>query len=132
MVAGDHPVRVIDAFVDAMDLARLGFSKVVAEATGRPPYRPGDLLKLYVYGDMSQLRSSRRLERETGRNSGAVADRPRVAFVQDDRRFSQRHARAIVGVCRAFMRFCRGQALYGGEVLAIDGTKIGRWPAARR
>ena len=68
MVAGDHPVRVIDVFVDTLDLAQLGFSKVEAEATGRPPYAPGDLLKLYVYGYLNQVRSSRRLEREARRN----------------------------------------------------------------
>jgi transposase len=68
MVSAVHPVRVIDAFVDALDLARPGFSKVEAEATGRPPYRPGDLLKLYVYGYLNRVRSSRHLEREAIRN----------------------------------------------------------------
>jgi len=59
---------VIDVFVDTLDLAQLGFSKVEAEATGRPPYAPGDLLKLYVYGYLNQVRSSRRLEREARHN----------------------------------------------------------------
>src|SRR5882757_7831251 len=68
LVPQDHPVRVIDAFVDTLDLGGLGFSKVEAEATGRPPYLPGDLLKLYVYGYLNQVRSSRRLEREARRN----------------------------------------------------------------
>src|SRR3981081_4220105 len=79
LVPRDHPVRLIDAFVDALDLGRLGFSKVEAEATGRPPYLPGDLLKLYIYGYLNQVRSSRygylnqvrssrRLEREARRN----------------------------------------------------------------
>ena len=68
MVPRDHPVRVIDAFVDSLDLTRLAFTKVEAEATGRPPYRPGDLLKLYIYGYLNQVRSSRRLARETERN----------------------------------------------------------------
>src|ERR1700692_3437203 len=68
LVPGDHPVRVIDAYVDMLDLARLGFSKVEAEATGRPPYLPGDLLKLYIYGYLNQVRSSRRLAREARRN----------------------------------------------------------------
>ena len=62
VVEANDPVRVIDAFVDSLDLAGLGFSKVVAEEMGRPPYAPGDLLKLYVYGYVHRVRSSRRLE----------------------------------------------------------------------
>jgi transposase len=124
-VGADHPVRVIDAFVDTLDLAQLGFSKVVAEAMGRPPYRPGDLLKLYVYGYMGQLRSSRRLEREAVRNIEVLwlinRVSPSFKTIAD---FRKDHARAIVGVCRAFVRFCRGQSLYGGALLAIDGTKV--------
>ena len=125
MVGSDHPVRVIDAFVDALDLAGLNFSKVVAEAMGRPPYRPGDLLKLYVYGYMNQLRSSRRLEREAVRNLEVLwlinRVSPSFKTIAD---FRKDHPAAIVGVCRAFVRFCRGQALYGGELLAIDGSKV--------
>src|SRR5436189_5117074 len=68
VVGDDHPVRVVDAFVAGLEFARLGFSKVAAEATGRPPYDPGDLLKLYVYGYLNQVRSSRRLAREAQRN----------------------------------------------------------------
>lgn len=122
----DHQVRVIDAFVDTLDLAELGFSKVEAEATGRPPYAPGDLLKLYVYGYLNQVRSSRRLEREAQRNVEVMwlVNRIAPAFktIAD---FRKDHARAIVGVCRAFIRFCREQSLFGAELLAIDGTKIG-------
>jgi transposase len=125
ILAADHPVRVIDAFVESLDLAALKFRKVVAEATGRPPYRPGDLLKLYVYGYMNQLRSSRRLEREAVRNLEVLWLLNRVSpsfkTIAD---FRRDHAAAIVGVCRAFVQFCRGQSLYGGELLAIDGTKI--------
>jgi transposase len=125
LVAVDHPVRVIDAFVDMLDLAQLGFSKVQAEATGRPPYAPGDLVKLYVYGYMNQVRSSRRLERETLRNLEVLwlinRVMPSYKTIAD---FRKDHASAIVGVCRAFIQFCRGQALFGGELLAIDGTKI--------
>jgi transposase len=125
LVGSDHPVRVIDAFVDGLDLARLGFTKVVAEATGRPGYKPGDLLKLYVYGYLNQVRSSRRLAREAARNLevlwliGRLS--PSFKTIAD---FRKDHPRAIVGVCRAFIRFCRDQSLYGGEVLAIDGSKI--------
>jgi transposase len=124
-VGAEHPVRVIDAFVDGLDLAELGFSKVAAEATGRPPYQPGDLLKLYVYGYLNQLRSSRRLEREAVRNLEVLwlirRLSPSFKTIAD---FRRDHPAAIVGVCRAFVRFCREQSLYGGELLAIDGTKI--------
>lgn len=124
-VSADHPVRVIDAFVDGLNLAQLGFSKVAAEVTGRPPYHPGDLLKLYIYGYLNQLRSSRRLAREAQRNIEVqwLINRLTPAFktIAD---FRKDHAKAIVGVCRAFLRFCREQSLFGGELLAIDGTKI--------
>jgi transposase len=120
-----HPVRVIDAFVDTLDLAGLNFSKVVAEVMGRPPYRPGDLLKLYVYGYMNQLRSSRRLEREAVRNLEVLwlinRVSPSFKTIAD---FRRDHPVAIVGVCRAFVRFCRDQSLYGGALLAIDGSKV--------
>jgi transposase len=125
VVSADHPVRVIDAFVDSLELAQLGFTKVVAEATGRPPYEPGDLLKLYVYGYLNQIRSSRRLAREAQRNIEVLwlINRLSPAFktIAD---FRKDHPAAIVGVCRAFIRFCREQSLFGGELLAIDGSKI--------
>lgn len=126
VIAPDHPVRVIDAFVESLDLAALGFSKVAAEATGRPPYAPGDLLKLYVYGYLNQVRSSRRLEKEAARNVEVMWLIKRLApsfkTIAD---FRKDHPRAIVGACRAFIGFCREQALFGAELLAIDGSKIG-------
>ena len=64
----DNPIRVVDAFVDKLDLSRVGFDGVVAEATGRPSYHPAVLLKLYIYGYLNRVQSSRRLEREAGRN----------------------------------------------------------------
>jgi transposase len=125
LVPRDHAVRVIDAFVDALDLGELGFSKVEAEATGRPPYLPGHLLKLYVYGYLNQVRSSRRLEREARRNLEVLwlIDRVAPSFktIAD---FRKDHPKPIVGVCRSFIAFCREQGLFGGELLAIDGTKI--------
>jgi transposase len=125
VIAADDPVRVIDAFVETLDLARLGFSKVEAEATGRPPYAPGDLLKLYLYGYLHRVRSSRGLEAEARRNVQVMwlINRVRPAFktIAD---FRKDHGGAIVGVCRAFIRFCREQSLFGAELLAIDGTKI--------
>lgn len=125
VVGRDDPVRVIDAFVDTLDLAELGFSKVAAEEMGRPPYAPGDLLKLYIYGYLHRIRASRRLEAETRRNVQVMwlINRLTPAFktIAD---FRKDHAEAIVKVCRAFIRFCREQSLFGAELLAIDGTKI--------
>jgi transposase len=125
LVPEDHPVRAIDAFVDALDLGQLGFSKVEAEATGRPPYLPGDLLKLYLYGYLNQVRSSRRLEREAQRNLEVLwlinRVRPSFKTIAD---FRKDHPQAIVEVCRSFIALCRKHALFGGELLAIDGTKI--------
>jgi transposase len=126
VVPVDHSVRVVDAFVDTLDLRALGFERVDAEATGRPGYAPADLLKLYVYGYANQLRSSRRLERETERNIEVLwlinRLRPSFKTIAD---FRKDHAEAIVGACRAFVMFCRAQSLVGGGTVAIDGTKIG-------
>jgi len=125
VVGRDDPVRVIDAFVDGLDLAELGFSKVAAEEMGRPPYAPGDLLKLYIYGYLHRVRASRRLEAETHRNVQVMwlINRLTPAFktIAD---FRKDHAEAIVEACRAVIRFCREQSLFGAELLAIDGTKI--------
>lgn len=125
VVGCNDPVRVIDAFVDGLDLEGLGFSRVAAEELGRPPYAPGDLLKLYIYGYLHRVRASRRLEAETRRNVQVMwlINRLTPAFktIAD---FRKDHAEAIVGVCRAFIRFCREQSLFGAELLAIDGTKI--------
>ena len=121
----DHPVRVIDAFVDKLDLAGMGFSKVQAEVMGRPPYAPGDLLKLYIYGYVNRVRSSRGLEREAKRNMEVMwlihGLTPAFKTIAD---FRKDHPRAIVEVCRSFIQFCRTLCLVGGELIAIDGTKI--------
>jgi transposase len=98
---------------------------VQAEEMGRPPYHPGDLLKLYVYGYANRVRSSRGLEREAGRNVEVrwLVNRltPSFKTIAD---FRKDHPEAIVGAVRAFVGFCRGQSLYGAELVAIDGTKI--------
>ena len=126
LIPPDHPVRVVDAFVESLDLGALGFDKVQAAATGRPPYHPGDMLKLYVYGYINQVRSSRRLEREAGRNlellwllNRLCPDFKTIANFRKDNR------EAVVRVCRAFVGFCRGEGLLGGELVAIDGSKFG-------
>jgi transposase len=125
LIAVDSPVRVVDAFVESLDLSSLGFERVESSATGRPPYHPRDLLKLYVYGYLNQVRSSRRLEREARRNIEVLwllnrlqpDDKTIASFRKDNRE-------ALVGTCRAFVRFCREQALFGRELVAIDGTKF--------
>jgi transposase len=118
-------VRVIDAFVGNLDLLTLGFGKAVPAATGRPGYDPADLLKLYVYGYLNQVRSSRRLEREAGRNLELLwllnKLRPDFKTIAD---FRKDNVRAIVGACRAFTLFCREQGLFGAELVAIDGSKF--------
>ena len=125
LIPSAHPVRVVDAFVDTLKLAELGFSKVYAASTGRPPYHPGDLLKLYVYGYLNQIRSSRRLERECHRNielrwlvNELSPDFKTIADFRKDNR------EAVVRVCRGFVGFCREQGLLGGELVSIDGSKF--------
>jgi transposase len=124
-VSKDHPARVIDAFVASLDLKALGFSKVEALALGRPPYAPGDLLKLYIYGYVNRVRSSRALEREAKRNVEAMwlvhGVTPSFKTIAD---FRKDHPEAIVSTCRQLITFCRGQSLLGGEVAAVDGSKI--------
>jgi transposase len=125
VIAADSEVRVIDAYFDTLDLAAVGFSKVAAEATGRPPYHPGDLATLYLYGYLNRIRSSRRLEREAQRNVEVfwLINRlaPDFKTIAD---FRKEHPEAIIAVCRAFTRFCLDHSLFGAELLAVDGTKI--------
>jgi transposase len=133
LVERDDPVRVIDAFVDSLELSELGFSRVAAEEMGRPPYAPGDLLKLYIYGYLHRIRASRRLEAETRRNVQVMwlikRLTPGFKTIAD---FRRNHAQSIVGACRAFIRFCREQSLFSAELLAIDGTKIAAVASRKR
>src|SRR5580698_6537692 len=124
-VGADNPVRFIDAFVDGLDLAAAGFSRVAAKATGRPGYAPGDLLKLYIYGYLNRVRSSRRLEREAKRNIEVIwllqSPRPDFKTIADFRRDNRG---AFKSVFRQFVLLCRRLDLYGRELLAVDGTRI--------
>lgn len=125
LIKADAQVRVVDAFVDSLDLRELGFTKAVPALDGRPPYNPADLLKLYIYGYLHQVRSSRRLERECQRNIEVLWLLNRLApdfkTIADFRRDN----RAAIGkVCRWFVQFCRGQGLFGAELVAIDGSKF--------
>lgn len=125
LIAPDAQVRVVDAFVDSLDLRQLGFRKAVPAAEGRPPYNPGDLLKLYVYGYLRRLRSSRQLERECGCNIEVLWLLNRLApdfkTIADFRRDNKD---ALGRVCRTFVQFCRGQGLFGAELVAVDGSKF--------
>ncbi len=124
-VEADNPVRFIDAFVDGLDLAAAGFARVEAKATGRPGYAPGDLLKLYIYGYLNRVRSSRRLEREAQRNIEVIwllrGLKPDFKTIADFRRDNRG---AFKSVFRQFVLLCRRLDLYGRELLAVDGTRI--------
>jgi len=120
-----NPVRVIDAFVDRLDLAELGFDGVAPEATGRPSYHPSVLLKLYIYGYLNRVQSSRRLEREAGRNLEAIWLLGRLA--PDDKTiadFRKDNGRAIRKVCARFVELCRAMGLLTKASVAIDGSKF--------
>lgn len=124
-IGANHVVRVIDAFVDGLDLDDLGFSRAVAAEMGRPAYHPGDLLKLYQYGYFNQMRSSRRLAREAERNIEVQwlinGLEPSFKTIAD---FRKQDAEAIVAATRAFVRFCRSCSLLGSDLVAIDGSKV--------
>src|SRR5215470_2191747 len=120
-----NPVRVIDAFVDALNVAELGFDGVEPAATGRPSYHPSSLLKLYIYGYLNRVQSSRRLEREAGRNIevmwliGRLApDHKTIADFRKD------NGAAIRKVCAKFIALCRQMGLLQTPSVAIDGSKF--------
>ena len=121
----DNPVRVVDVFVDELDLGGLGFSGVDPKATGRPAYHPSDLLKLYIYGYLNRVQSSRRLEREAGRNlevmwltGRLVPDHKTIADFRKD------NGPAIRKVCSQFVALCRRLDLFADASVAIDGSKF--------
>lgn len=124
-VGEDNPVRVIDVLVDNLELADLGFSGVAPQATGRPSYHPAVLLKLYVYGYLNAVQSSRRLEREAGRNVEVmwltrrlVPDHKTIADFRKD------NGPAIRRVCARFVELCRRMGLLAHASVAIDGSKF--------
>jgi len=124
-VGENNPVRVVDAFVDALDLRALGFARAQPTSMGRPSYHPAMLLKLYVYGYLNRIASSRRLEREAARNvelmwlTGRLA--PDHKTIADFRRDS---GPAIRRACSQFMLLCRRMGMLGEAVVAIDGSKF--------
>jgi transposase len=134
-VTPDNPVRFLDAFVAKFDLRAAGFlfPRQDPLGRGRPAYQPADLLKLYLYGYLHQLRSSRRLEAECTRNLEVIwlvrQLRPDFKTIAD---FRKDNAKAFKAVVREFTRLCRQLDLFGGQLLAIDGTKIKASNAADR
>ena len=124
-VAEDNPVRAVDVFVDGLDLDKLGFMRVQALEVGRPGYHPGMMLKLYIYGYLNRVPSSRRLERECQRNieviwlTGQLA--PDFKTIAD---FRKDNGRAIREVCRQFVALCRKLDLLGAGSVAVDGSKF--------
>jgi transposase len=124
-IAEDNPVRFIDAFVDELDLAACGFDRAVPAVTGRPGYAPGDLLKLYLYGYLYRLRSSRRLEQETHRNVEVMwllkKLRPDHKTIAD---FRKNNLKPIRQVCRTVTLLCKKLDLFGAALVAIDGSQF--------
>src|SRR5215207_3710437 len=124
-VSEDNPVRVIEVFIDELDLVALGFSGMTPAATGRPAYHPSTLLKIYLYGSLNRLQSSRRLEREAQRNvelmwlTGRLA--PDFKTIAD---FRKDNGAAIRATCRRFVLLCRELDLLSEASVAIDGSKF--------
>jgi transposase len=132
-VAADNPVRFIEAFVNELDLKEAGFLRSEPRATGRPGYDPGDLLKLYLYGYLNRVRSSRRLEAEALRNLEVMwllrGMRPDFKTIADFRRDNRG---AFKAVFRSFVLLCRRLDLFGRELLAVDGTRLKAVNSRRR
>ena len=124
-IAEDNPVRVVDAFVEELDLHVLGFGGTEPSHTGRPSYHPAVLLKIYIYGYLNRIQSSRRLEHECQRNvelmwlTGRLA--PDFKTIAD---FRKDNGPAIRATCRRFIDLCRRLDLFSHAVAAIDGSKF--------
>ena len=124
-IGEDNPVRFLDAFVGKLELGELGFQHAVPAEVGQPAYDPGDLLRLYLYGYLNRIRSSRRLEKEAARNLEVMwlirKLRPDFKTIAD---FRKDNSGAIKRVCREFTLLCQQLDLFGGELVAIDGSKF--------
>jgi transposase len=124
-ISEDNPVRVVDVFIDELDLRRLGFEGAEAAETGRPGYHPATLLKIYVYGYLNRIASSRRLERECQRNVELMWLARRLApdfkTIAD---FRRDNGLAIRRVCAQFVELCRKMELFSDAIVAIDGSKF--------
>src|ERR1700756_5652427 len=124
-VSAENPVRFIEPFIEGLDLVAAGFARVQPKTTGRPGYAPADLLKLYIYGYLNRVRSSRRLEAETHRNIEVIwllrHLKPDFKTVADFRRINHTAFRPVF---RQFVLLCRQLDLFGRELIAVDGTRI--------
>src|SRR5690349_18599216 len=124
-VTENNPVRVIEAFIDELDLATLGFDGVVPETTGRPAYHPATLLKSYHYGYLNRIPSNRRLERETQRNIELMWLTGRLMpDFKTIAEFRRNNGPAIRAVCTQFVTLCRRLNLFTQAIVAIDGSKF--------
>jgi transposase len=124
-VTDSNPVRVVDVFVDELDLGKLGFDGINPAQTGRPSYHPSVLLKIYIYGYLNRIQSSRRLEREAQRNielmwltGRLMPDFKTIANFRKD------NGKAIRGVCRQFVMLCQQLGLFADALIAVDGSKL--------
>jgi transposase len=121
----DNPVRVIEAFVMRLDIAKLGFKYSKEDSIGRPPYNPQDMLKLYLYGYLNRIRSSRRLEAEAGRNLELIwlmrKLKPDFKTIAD---FRKDNKKPLKQVFKQFSLLCKEWDLYSQEVVAVDGSKF--------
>jgi transposase len=124
-VEKENPVRFIDAFVDSLNLEKLGFKHALPSDAGRPSYDPSDVLKLYVYGYLNQIRSSRKLERECHRNVEVMWLMKKLApdfkTIAD---FRKDNVDCVKGVFKEFVKLCMGLDLYGAKLVAVDGVKF--------
>jgi transposase len=124
-IAEDNPVRVIDVFVDELDLTKLGFGRIALKITGRPAYHPSMLLKLYIYAYLNRVHSSRRIEREAQRNVELMWLTERLSpdhkTISDFRKVNKK---AVRGVCREFVVLCRRLNLFTQALVVIDGSKF--------
>lgn len=124
-VAEHNPVRVVDVFIEQLDLRQLGFSSASPRKTGRPAYHPASLLKLYLYGYLNRIQSSRRLERECLRNLELIWLLGRLApDFKTIANFRKDNGKAIRKVCGRFVELCRQMDLFSEATVAIDGSKF--------
>lgn len=124
-ITQDNPVRFIEAFVDGLDMAEVGFGRAEPKELGRPGYDPRDLLKLYIYCYLNRVRSSRKIEIEAGRNLELMwlmrKLRPDFKTIAD---FRKENTKALKKMFQEFSEICRKLGLFGGELVAVDGSKF--------
>ena len=132
-ISEDHPVRFIDAFVESLEMGILGFHRAICPKVGRSPYDPKDMIRLYIYGYLNRIRSSRCLEKESHRNLELMwllrKLQPDFKTIAD---FRKDNGTALRNVCRQFIWLCRQMELFGGELVAIDGSKFKAVNSLRR